>query len=166
MQACWKESGRLGGAEAVDRQPVLADALGERQEVAVRRHDPEAVDIAAIEQVHRVDGHAHVGRALALDDVELLHRDDRVGAGQIAPALEAGLGPIAVGAADVDRAELAKHQQHFVEMVGRGIVGVDQQGDIGFLLERCGRAFANSFFCLSSAASRNDHSLARRLFRS
>ena len=130
MQACWKEKRGLGGAEAVDRKPVLADALGERQEVAVRRHDPEAVDIAAVEQVHRLDGHAHVGRALALDDVELLHRDDRVEAGQLAPALEAGLGPIAVGAADVDRAELAEHQQHFVEMLGASIVGVDQQGDV------------------------------------
>ena len=86
--------------------------------------------MAAIEQVHRVDGHAHVGRALALDDVELLHRHDRMHAGQLAPALEAGLGPIAIGAADVDGAELAQHQQHFVEMVGRRIVGVDQQGDV------------------------------------
>ena len=95
-----------------------------------RRHDPEAVDMAAVEQVHGVDRHPHVGRALALDHVELLHRHDRMHAGQRAPALEAGLGPIAVGAADVDRAQLAQHQQHLVEMVGRGIVGVDQQGDV------------------------------------
>ena len=53
-------------------------------------------------------------------------------AGQFLPALEAGLGPIAVGAADVDGAELAQHQEHFVEMPGRRIVGIDQQGDILF----------------------------------
>src|SRR4051794_22505893 len=41
--------GRLRRPEAVDRQPVLADSLGEGKEVAVRRHDPEAVDIAAVE---------------------------------------------------------------------------------------------------------------------
>ena len=57
-------------------------------------------------------------------------------AGQLAPALEAGLGPIAVGAADVDGAELAEHQQHVVEMLRRSIVGIDQQGDIGFLVRR------------------------------
>ena len=79
-------NGRLGGAEAIDLQAVLADALGERQEVAVRRHDPEPVDIAAVEQVHGVDRHPHVGRALALDDVELLHRDDRVGSGERRPS--------------------------------------------------------------------------------
>jgi hypothetical protein len=109
---------RLGRAESIDRQPVLADPLGQRQEVRIRRHDPEPVDMAAIEQVHRVDRHPHVGRALALDHVELLHRHDRMHAGQRAPALEAGLGPIAVSAADIDRAQLAQHQQHLVEMVG------------------------------------------------
>ena len=86
--------------------------------------------MAAIKQVHRIDRHPHVGRALALDHVELLHRHDRMQPGQLAPALEAGLGPIAIGAADVDRPKLAQDQQHFVEMIGRGVVRVDQQGNV------------------------------------
>ena len=74
--------------------------------------------------------------------------------------LRLALRPIAVGAADVDRAELAEHQQHLVEMVGRSVIGVDQQGDIGFVLRLFDRAFRVPFV-LSSAASRNGHRLAR-----
>ena len=125
----------LGSAEPVDRKAILANALGEGQEVAVGRHDAEAVDIAAVEQVHGVDGHPHVGRALALDDVELLHRDDRVRAGEIAPALEARLGPVAVGAADIDGSELAKDQQNLVKVLRGRVIGVDQQCDIGFRVD-------------------------------
>ena len=99
---------RLCGPEAVDRQPVLTNSLREGEEVAVRRHDPEPIDIAAVEQVHRIDRHAHVGCALALYDVELLHRDNRMRAGEVAPALEAGLRPVAVGAADIDRTKLTQ----------------------------------------------------------
>ena len=61
-------------------------------------------------------------------------------AGEVAPALEARLRPIAVGAADVDRAELAENEEDFVEMVGDGIVRVDQQGDIVFLFDQVARA--------------------------
>jgi hypothetical protein len=86
--------------------------------------------MAAEQQVHRLDHHAHVGGTLALHDVELLDRQDRVQPGQFAPALEAGLGPIAVGAPDVDGPEFPKDEQHLVEMVGRRVVGVDEQGDV------------------------------------
>jgi hypothetical protein len=57
-----------------------------------------------------------------------------VGAGEIAPAFKAGLGPIAVGAADVDCTELAENEQHFVQMLRRCVIRVDQESDIGFLL--------------------------------
>jgi len=55
-------------------------------------------------------------------------------AGEVAPALERGLGPIAISAADIDGAELTEHQQHFVEMIRRRIVGVDQQSDVEFMV--------------------------------
>ncbi len=84
-------------------------------------------------------------------------------AGQLAPALEAGLGPVAVGPADVDRAQLAEHQQHLVEMLGAGVVGVDQQRDVVF---HFAVAFAHENESpvgsnLSTAASRNGHSRTR-----
>ena len=126
---------------------------GRGAEVAVGRHDAEPVHIAAVEQVHRVDGHAHVGCALALHDIELLHRDNRVGPGEIAPALEARLRPIAVGAADVDGAELAQNQQYVIQMVGRRVIRIDQQGNIGFLV-RQEITHHESFRSFSSAGTR------------
>ena len=82
----------------------------------------------------------------------------------VAPALEAGLGPIAVGAADVDRAELAQHQQHLVEMVGRGVVGVDQQGDVelgfGIVVSVGHRVFRS---CLSGVHTATGSERNRRL---
>jgi hypothetical protein len=101
--------------------------------------------VTAEHKVHGIDHHPHVGNALALDDVELLDGHDRVQAGELAPAFEAGLGPIAVGAADVDRPELAEHQQHFIEVLGARIVGVDQQRDILFRLANILAHAANPF---------------------
>jgi len=43
--------------------------------------------MAAIEQVHGVDRHLHVGRALALGDVELLLRLDGVAVENDRPSL-------------------------------------------------------------------------------
>ena len=48
----------------------------------------------------------------------------------LAQPLRPGFLPIAVGAADVDRAELGKHGQHRIERIRRGIVGVDQQATL------------------------------------
>ncbi len=90
--------------------------------------------MAPVQEVHRVDGHAHIGRAFAFRDVELLHRDDRMDAGEITPALETRLRPIAVGAPNVDRAKLPQDQQDFVEMLGAGVVGIDKERNIVFTL--------------------------------
>jgi hypothetical protein len=81
-------------------------------------------------------------------------------AGEIAPALEARLGPVSIGPADVDRAELAQYQQHFIEVLGRGVIGVDQQGNIGFLFDRS-VPHRDSFSKPLTAASWNDHSPTR-----
>ena len=75
------------------------------------------------------------------------------------PALEAGLRPVAVGSADVDRAELAQNQQHIIEMLGRRVVGVDQQGDVGFLL---GVAIAHYDSFFASLARRRGMTTAWR----
>ena len=57
-----------------------------------------------------------------------------MGTGLFAPALEAGFRPIAVSAANIDRAQLAEHQQDLIEMLGRCVVGIDQEGNIVFRL--------------------------------
>src|SRR3546814_6647696 len=84
-----------------------------------------------IEQVQRVDDHLHVGGALALGDVELLLRLDRVAVCDPAPALERRFLPVAVGTADVDCAELRQDGQNRVERIGRRVVGVYQERDVG-----------------------------------
>ena len=106
---------RAAGAEAIDRHAVLPDPHRQRHEVAVRRHDPEPVDPPAEQQVHRVDRHLHVGRVLALGQVELLLRLDPVLQAHVLPALQRRLGPIAVHPPHVDRAQLGQDRQHRVE---------------------------------------------------
>jgi hypothetical protein len=76
-----------------------------------------------------------------------------MGAGEVSPTLEAGLGPITVGAADVDGSELAEDEQDLVEMVGRCIVCIDQQGDIGLVVD-ASLAHRDSFVCASLACRR------------
>jgi len=53
-------------------------------------------------------------------------------------------------------AKLAKHQENLVEMIGRGIVGIDKQGDVGFLFSKSIR-HAHPFIRFS-----HERSLARR----
>ena len=125
--------GRLRAAEAIDGIAVLADAHGERHEVAVARHDTETMHAPAIHHVHRVDGHLHVGRVLAPRQVELLLRLDPVPVDEVRPALERRLAPVAVSAADVHLAQFGKHGQDRVDPGRAGIVGIDQEGDISVL---------------------------------
>ncbi|MOA23463.1 hypothetical protein D3C78_1440860 [compost metagenome] len=101
----------------------------QRREIGVRRHDAERVGPLGVEQLHRIDGHRHVGRVLALGIVELLHGAQRELQQPGLPALQGGLGPVAVGAADVDHAQRRQFGQDFVELVGGRVVRVDQQGN-------------------------------------
>ena len=87
-QAWRKALGRLLLAEAEDVDALLADAGGEPSEVAVGGDQAEAVEAAAVEQVHRVDHQRDVGGVLAGRVGELLLRDDRVLRQHVAPSLE------------------------------------------------------------------------------
>ena len=80
---------------------------------------------AAVEQIHRIDGHLHVGGILALGDIELLLRLDPVPVHQIDPALEAGLAPISIGPADIHLAEFRQHGQHRVYARRAGVIRID-----------------------------------------
>ena len=120
----------LGAAEAVDGEAILPDAHGEWHEIAIRAHDPEAVDTSAIKQVHRVDGHLHVGGVLALGHVELLLRFYAIAVHQVDPPLEAGLAPVPVGAADVDLAEFRQDGEDRIDAGRARIVGIDEEGNV------------------------------------
>src|SRR3546814_3033745 len=69
---------RLSRAEPIYGQSVLTNAHGERHEIAVAGHQAKPLDTPAEQQIHRVERHFHVGRVLALSQVELLLRFDGV----------------------------------------------------------------------------------------
>src|SRR5690606_38018629 len=123
--------GGLAFAESVDRQSLLADARRQAGEVAVAGDDAEAVQVAAVHQVHRVDDQRAVGGVLAGGVVELLDRRDRGGEQSVLPAAQVARGPVAVGAADAGVAVLGDLRQQ-VRQLGRvAVVGVDQDREAG-----------------------------------
>jgi hypothetical protein len=77
--------------------------------------------LPTIEQVHGVDRHFHVGGILALGQVELLLRFQRMAMDQFRPALERGLAPVAVDSPDIDGAEIAQDGQRRVEVGGEAL---------------------------------------------
>ena len=81
--------GRTPPAEAVDGLAGLAQPGRQPGEVAVAGHDREAVDVAGVEQVHRVDDQRGVGGVLAGGVGELLDRLDRVAVQLVLPAGQA-----------------------------------------------------------------------------
>src|SRR5690606_8005519 len=118
----------------------------QRGEVGVAGDDREAVQVARVQQVHRVDHHRHVRCVLAGGIGELLDRADRVGVQHLFPAGEVLALPVAVGAAHVGLAVARDLGQDGVDLRGRGVVGVDQQRDafvgVGHAVSfmRCGEA--------------------------
>ncbi|MNS76162.1 hypothetical protein D3C72_1097010 [compost metagenome] len=118
--------GRLALAEAVDGQPLLADARGQPGEVAVAGDDAEAVEAPGVQQVHGVDDHGAVGGVLAHGVAELLDRLDRVRQQSLLPSGQVGLGPVAVDALHGGHAVLGHFGQQAFHDGGRRVVGVDQ----------------------------------------
>ena len=110
--------------------PLLADARGEAGEVAVRGDEAEAVEAAGVQQVHRVDDQRDVGRVLAGGVGELLLRQDGVPGQHLLPAGLLALGEVAVDAAQARLADLGHLLEEAVGDLGRGVVGVDQDGEL------------------------------------
>ncbi len=50
--------------------------------------------------------------------------------GDLVPVAERRLGPVAIGAADIDLAEFGERSQHRVDPGMAGIVCIDQQGNV------------------------------------
>src|SRR5690606_37853416 len=122
---------RLALAEAVHGQALLADARRQPGEVAVAGDDAEAVQVAAVHQVHRVDDQGAVGGVLAGGVVELLDRGDRVGQQPVLPPAQVAGGPVAVGAAHAGVAVLGDLRQQRGQGGGVAVVGVDQDRQAG-----------------------------------
>ena len=121
---------RLGVAEAVDVGAVLAQVHDERGEVGVGGDQREGVGALGVQDLDGVDGQGDVAGVLALARVELLHGADRVLVQHLLPRLQAGLGPVAVGAAHVGLAEPRQLAEDDVDPRGRRVVGVDEEGDL------------------------------------
>jgi len=88
------------------------------------------VDLALVKQVDRVDRHRHVSGVLAASKIELLVRANAKAIGNIGPALERILGPVAIGAADVHLPQLSQDGKHGINSARIDIVGINQQGDV------------------------------------
>src|SRR6185436_9087251 len=82
----------------------------------------------AVHQVHGIDDQRDVRRVLARDIGELLVRDDGVLGEDVGPAAQAGAREVAVDAPDAGLAQLRDFLEHTVGDFGRGVVGVDQDG--------------------------------------
>jgi len=122
---------RLVFAEAVDVHALLADAGREPREIAVRRHEAEAVEAPAVQQVHGIDHERDVGGVLARDIGELLLRNDGVLGQDLGPGLQARAGEVAVDPAHARLADLSDFLEQASGDLGGCIVGVDEDGQAG-----------------------------------
>ena len=87
-QAATNGLGRVAAPEPVDGHPRLPQPRRQPREVAVAGDDDEALEVARVEQVHRVDDQRGVGGVLAAGVGELLDRLDRVAQQLVLPADE------------------------------------------------------------------------------
>lgn len=123
--------GRLLLAETVDIDTLLADTGGQAREVAVGGDQAEAVEAAAVQQIHRVDDQRDVGGVLAGRVGELLLGNDGMAGQKIRPALGTGGGKVAIDAANAGFAELGDLLEQAIRDLRRRVVGIDQDGKSG-----------------------------------
>jgi hypothetical protein len=119
-------------AEAIHLHAIGQQAHHHRGEIGIAGDDGEAIQVARVQQVHGIDHHRHVRGILALAVGELLDRADRILVQHRFPALQSRALPVAIGAAHVGHAIAGHFGQDLVDLRGRRIVGVDQQGDALF----------------------------------
>src|SRR5690606_23836822 len=62
--------------------------------------------------------------------IELLHRLQAIAMRDLVPLTKRGLGPVAVGTADVHLAQFGEYRENRIDSGMAGIVGIDQQGDV------------------------------------
>ncbi|MNN58400.1 hypothetical protein D3C81_1734480 [compost metagenome] len=80
-----------------------------------------------MQHVHGVDGHGHVGGVLALDQVELLDRLDRMLVQHLHPGFQPRALPVAVGTADGYHPEHRQFGEDRLDLAARRVVGIDEQ---------------------------------------
>ena len=123
---------RLRGAlaaEAVDDLAGLPQPQREAGEVGVAAHQREGLDVAGVQQVHRVDDERRVGGVLADGEGVLVDGADGAGVELAGPAAEALGREVAVRALDGRGAVLGELLEQRLRVLGRGVVGVDEHGD-------------------------------------
>ena len=126
--ACLSERrGRLLLAHADDREAAFADTAGQTREIAVARHDAEALHRARVQDVHGVDDHGRVGGILALSVAELLDGRDGVLQQRVFPLGMERERPVAVDALVGDGAVLRQLVGDGLYIFRRHVVGIDQK---------------------------------------
>jgi hypothetical protein len=120
---------RLVMLERLAHPSSSAEPLNERREIAVRGNQVESVELFGVKQVHGIDHQRHVSGVLALHQIEGLHWLDGILVQHLDPSGETGLGPVAIGAPDVDHTMVGKFGENEVDLCGRGVIGINEQGD-------------------------------------
>ena len=139
---------RLVLPEHVDLLARLAQPVGEAGEVAVAGDQRERLDVAVVQQVHRVDHEREVGGVLAGRVGVLVHRAQAEAVELARPLGEVRVGPVAVDAPDGRVAVLRDLAQHLVGVGRARVVGVDHHrdpvgGSVGLHACSLGRARAS-----------------------
>ena len=139
--------GRLALADADHVEPLFADPVGERGEIAVGTHQHETVEPAGMQQVHRIDHQPDVRGVLALGIGGLLVGDEAERMDLLRPGLQPRRGPVAIDPPERRFAVAGDFLQDRLGEAGGDVVGVDQDGEQrvrsvshGLELERPGRA--------------------------
>ena len=87
--------------------------------------------MAAVEDVHRIDDHRRIGRALTIGIAVLLYGDDRVLEQAVLPRNEALARPIAVDALVRGNACVRDLVEDYLDVLLRDVVRVDEDGEPG-----------------------------------
>ena len=106
--------------------PDSRSRVASRVKSLSRGHDHEPLEVARVEQIHRVDDQRRVGGVLAARVRELLDRLDRMPEQLVLPARQLRRRPVAVRALDRRCPVLGDLRQQLGGQAGSRVVGVDQ----------------------------------------
>ena len=126
-------AGGLLFAHAHHDHAGFPQARGEAREVAVARDDAEPVDVAGIQDVHRVDDHRGIRRVLARRVAVLLDGRDGIVEQDVFPGGHRRPRPVAVDPLDGRHAVVRDLVQDELDIFFGHVIRVDQHGETLFV---------------------------------
>ncbi len=121
--------GRLSFSRADDEDIAFSEALGKTGKVAVAGKQAKGVDVAGIQDIHRVDDHTGVSGVFTRGIGVLLNGSDGVLVNDIPPPLGALTRKVAVHTAVSHFTQDDKFFFQSAHVLAGHVIGVDKQGD-------------------------------------